>query len=43
MSTEQNSKTEPRIVLLYQCNAINAIDIEAGFVTTETLVLPTPL
>ena len=43
MSTKQNSKTKPAVVLLYQCNAINAIKIEAGFVTAEILVLPTPL
>ena len=43
MSTEQNSKTKLPVVLLYQCNAINAIEIEAGFVRAKTLVLPIPL
>ena len=43
MSTKQNNKTKPAVVLLYQCNAISTIEIEAGFATAETLVLPTPL
>ena len=43
MSTEQKSKTKPPVVLLYQCTAINAVEIEAGFVTGKTSVLLTPM